>query len=276
MGGNDSVDGRLLDAPFSPVRTRQVLGVVAESARDIQHIGRSSMELRWRTALVTGASKNIGAHVVCELKKKGCTVSGISRTTSKADHHLNIDLEKPGATQEAINWVAETVGHPDIIVHALGGSNGHTDTWGSSDEWEKVWRLNIGIAHDINAAFIKEMIRKQWGRIVHFSSVATTAHIGYCPYASAKHAVEGYVHNVAREVAKYGVIISAIRPGAFPYPGRFLYELDERHKKEFIEHYIPIGRFGEAQEAARVVKFLCSDQASYMAGSIVAVDGGHR
>lgn len=239
-----------------------------------------------KVALVVGASKNIGRAVAEILAMEGCQIVAIARDRAalksiavpfgRNNFFYDADLQKEGEPARLVKWLREMEAVPDIIVHALGGSNGITDPWGSADDYAKVWRLNMGIAHDINRAFMPAMIAKGWGRIVHFSSVATTANIGYVPYASAKHAVEGYVKNISKEVSRHGVIVSAVRPGAFPYPGRYLADLPAAEKAAWIAEHIPQRRYGEAAECARVVAFLCSENASYMAGAVVAVDGGHR
>lgn len=235
--------------------------------------------IRGKVALVVGASKNIGRAVAEYLLREGCEVFAVARNVCAfgVRASFRIDLMEEGSVDDLAKRVREIgLGDPDIIVHALGGSNRIIDPWDSADDYAKVWRLNLGIAHDINRAFIPAMKEKGWGRIVHFSSVATTANIGYVPYASAKHAVEGYVKNISKEVSRHGVIVSCVRPGAFPYPGRYLAELGPAEKAAWIAEHIPQGRYGEAAECARVVAFLCSENASYMAGAVVAVDGGHR
>jgi 3-oxoacyl-[acyl-carrier protein] reductase len=225
--------------------------------------------IRGKVALVVGSSKNIGLAVTKALYDEGCVIVKCSRSDG-------YDLMPDGAPQRFCQTLAEHSITPDIIVHAIGGSNGTTDTWGTADDYANVWRLNVGIPHEINRACVPRMQEKGWGRIVHFSSVAVTANIGFCPYASAKHAVEGYVKNVSKELSPQGVIMSCVRPGAFPYAGRYLHELDADGKAEFIARHIPQGRFGEAAECAHLVAFLCGQGASYMAGAVAAVDGGHR
>lgn len=230
-----------------------------------------NLGIEGRIALVVGASRGIGMEIARELKAEGCKVYTVSRT-GKTD--LNMDLmaeDQPGRLIQALSMVP-----PDIIVHVLGGSQGIIDTMASSSDWAKVWRLNLGIAHDINRAFIPRMQRNRWGRIIHISSNATRIGTGYCPFSSAKAALDGYVKIVSKEFSKDGVIISAVAPGIVHTPGRYYASLDSRQQEEYFNKYIPIHRFGRAEEIAKVVSFLCSDHAAYMAGSIVSIDGGAR
>lgn len=237
--------------------------------------------LKNKVALVVGATKNIGRAVAVELVNHGCKVVAVGRDRAQLDSlntyaSQSIDLMPREAVKRLTDWVHIKAGVPDIIVHAIGGSDGHVASWGESEEWEKVWRLNLGIPHDINREFISGMVKKRYGRIVHFSSVSVTAHNGYAPYASAKHAVEGYVQRMSREVSKNGVIMTCVRPGSFPVKGRGLGLLDDEQRNEYFDRYLPINRFGEVLEIAKLVAFLCSDHASYMPGSIIPIDGGHR
>jgi 3-oxoacyl-[acyl-carrier protein] reductase len=185
-----------------------------------------------------------------------------------------MDLMAQGATDLLITGL--TLTPPDIIVHVLGGSQGLTGTLLPSTDWARVWRLNLGIAHDLNAAFIPLMQRNKWGRIIHISSNATRIGSGYCPYTSAKAALEGYVKSVSREFSKDGVIITAVSPGIVYTPGRYFASLDEREQEEYFNKYIPTHRFGRAEEVAKTVAFLASEHSAYMAGSVVSIDGGAR
>jgi 3-oxoacyl-[acyl-carrier protein] reductase len=230
-----------------------------------------NLGIEGRTALVVGASRGIGMEIARELRAEGARVVTVART-GKCD--FNMDLMAPDQPQLLID--ALSMMPPDIIVHVLGGSMGITNTLASADDWAKVWRFNLGIAHDINRAFLPKMRENGWGRIVHISSNAPRLNIGYCPYASAKAALDGYVKVVSKEVSKDGVIISAVAPGIVHTPGRYFATLDSKQATEFFDKYIPIQRWGRAEEVAKVVAFMSSDHASYMAGSIVLIDGGAR
>jgi 3-oxoacyl-[acyl-carrier protein] reductase len=230
-----------------------------------------NLGIEGRVALVVGASKGLGLEIARELKAEGCRVYTVSRT---GQTDFNMDLMAQGATDLLITGL--TLTPPDIIVHVLGGSQGLTGTLLPSTDWARVWRLNLGIAHDLNAAFIPLMQRNKWGRIIHISSNATRIGSGYCPYTSAKAALEGYVKSVSREFSKDGVIITAVSPGIVYTPGRYFASLDEREQEEYFNKYIPTHRFGRAEEVAKTVAFLASEHSAYMAGSVVSIDGGAR
>jgi 2-hydroxycyclohexanecarboxyl-CoA dehydrogenase len=166
---------------------------------------------------------------------------------------------------------------PDIIVHVLGGSQGITQTMAPAADWAKVWRLNLGIAHDINCAFIPRMQANRWGRIIHLSSNAQRVGTGYCPYTSAKAALDGYVKAVSREFSKDGVIITAVAPGIVHTPGRYYASLDSKQQEDYFNKYIPIARFGRAEEVAKLIAYL-GLRARVLHGRLASfqIDGGAR
>lgn len=224
-----------------------------------------NLGIEGRTALVVGASRGIGLEIARELRAEGCKVITASRTEG-------INLMPEGAPEAFCAGIEP----PDIIVHVLGGSQGIIDTLGNSVDYSKVWRLNLGISLEINRLFIPVMQRNTWGRIIHLTSNATRIGTGYGPYTSAKAALEGYVKVAAREFSKDGVIISAVAPGIVHTPGRYYASLDSKEQEAYFNSYIPTMRFGRAEEVAKVVAFLASQHAGYMAGSIVSIDGGAR
>lgn len=234
-----------------------------------------------RTALVVGASRGIGQEIANELWAEGCLVLSVARTLEDMDTFdqrvsIKRDLMPAGAPERLARDITAKYGPPDIVVHVLGGSQGITQTLAPSSDWAKVWRLNLGIAHDLNAAFIPAMQAAKWGRIVHISSNAPRLNVGYSPYASAKAALDGYVRAVARDFSRDGVIITAVAPGIVHTPGRYYASLDSKQQEDYFNKYIPIHRFGRAEEVAKVVSFLASEHAAYMAGAIVSIDGGAR
>src|SRR5204863_8363218 len=177
-----------------------------------------------RLALVTGASKGIGKGIARALAHEGARLLLVARSQDKleevrkeiatvdASHHCYaIDLMAPGGVAQLIQTITQNHGVPDILVHNLGGSFG-IPALAPVEDWQKVWYFNVGIGHELNRAFIPEMVKRRWGRIVHLSTLSTSTYNGYAPYVSAKCALDGYVKSVNREVSKDNVIVSAVAP----------------------------------------------------------------
>ena len=222
-----------------------------------------------KKALVVGSTKETGAAVVRSLREAGADVYGLARK----DAEIVADLME---STDVVEQITSKAGHPDIIVHVTGNSMGIKNSLATSAEWAKVWKLNLGVAIDINRAFLPAMLSKGWGRIVHFSSNGVKLAIGNAPYTSAKSAVEGYVRTVSKEVSARGVVITGVSPGPIKTEGRFLYSQDDSWTQLYWDKYVPIKRWGRGSEVGALVAFLCSAHSSYMAGAIVEVDGGMR
>jgi NAD(P)-dependent dehydrogenase (short-subunit alcohol dehydrogenase family) len=244
--------------------------------------------IKGKTALVVGGSRGVGRAVVIALAREGCRIINLARSddrlravyeeTNKADYaSYPGDLMESGATE----WIAESIerkfGTPDIIYYCIGGSYGDIKQWNASaEDYQRVWQFNLGIAIELNNAFVPYMLEKKWGRVVMTSTDGTKCNSGNVPYTSAKFALEGYVKTVSKQWAKDNVILTAVAPGHVYTPGRFMYSQDEAWTKEYMKHHAPIERWASDEEIAKVVTFLCSEGASYMAGSVVRVDGGSR
>jgi 3-oxoacyl-[acyl-carrier protein] reductase len=224
-----------------------------------------------KTVLVVGGTKDTGKAIAKSFDGERVVI-----TVARSGALFNYDLTQQEQLSECIGKVVEQFGSPNVIVHVIGGSVGIKDALSSADDYAKVWRLNIGIALDINRAFIPSMVSKGWGRIVHLSSNAVKLAIGHCPYASAKAAIEGYVRNIGKEFGSKGVVITAVRPGPIYTEGRYLYSQGKEWTDQYQESYVPMKRWGKGGELAGLVSFLCSEKASYMAGAVVDCDGGMR
>lgn len=245
--------------------------------------------IKGKTALVIGASRGIGRAVAIALAAEGCNVIVVARHAevlralldemAAADSaQIAIDLMLPdNAKALAARVLHLGFGAPDIIYHAMGGSFDAIRDWSRpASEWAQVWQFNLGVAHDINRAFIPGMVERKWGRVVHTSSDGVKNSCGNVPYTSSKGAVEAYVRDAAKLFAKDNVIISAVAPGATDNGTGWLYRQPMDVQQAHFDKYIPAQRFASPAEVAGVVALLCSEQASYMAGSVVAVDGASR
>jgi len=241
-----------------------------------------------RLALVTGSSRGIGKGIARELAREGARVVLVARSADaleavrlglpEPDRHraFAIDLMEESGVGKLVEEISN-LGDLDIIVHNLGGSAGVREVFASAEEWKKVWQFNVGIPVEINRLLIPGMVARRRGRIVHLSTLSTTTYQGAAAYVSAKCALEGYLKCVSREVSKDNVILSAVAPGAISLEGRYFAKIEQEKSPamdEYFNQHLPIRRFGKAEDVAAAVAYLCSEQASYLAGAIVPVDGG--
>lgn len=248
------------------------------------------ISLKNKTALVTGAGKGIGRHICLSLAKAGACVWGCSRTESdlnslkksldrfqKGNGVLPIDLMKDGGILELITTMKKISLQPDIVIHNLGGSLQIRDTFADSNDFQKVWKYNVGIGIDLNRYLIKNMKKKRWGRIIHLSTLSTTTYSGNLAYLSAKCGLNGYVKGMSRELAAKNIVMCAVAPGLVELEGRYFTELQKNDPSaisSYFDEHLPLHRMIQPNEVAAVVTMLCTAIADTMSGAIIPVDGG--
>lgn len=246
-----------------------------------------NLEIADKVALVVGASRSMGRAVALELAREGCRVFGAARgesdlcsLVSESNGNVTmiaVDLMADGGVKDLMGRLKKHGASPDIVYYSIGGSvDGIRDVFSPAEAWKRVWQFNLGIAIELNNAFIPAMQARKWGRVVLTSSDATKCNSGNVPYTSSKFALEGYVKVASKLFAKDGVIVSAVSPGPIHTEGRFLYSQSPADTETYFDKYLPIRRFGRAEEVAKTVAFLCSEHAGFMPGAIVDVHGGSR
>jgi NAD(P)-dependent dehydrogenase (short-subunit alcohol dehydrogenase family) len=243
-----------------------------------------------KTALVTAAGRGLGRSIALRLAREGVRVAVVSRTSSdiesvveemggtNAGHFgIALDLTQEGAPAELLNAVATEMGSIDIAVHNLGGTLDIRDPYCSIEDWRSLWRLNVEVAVELNLNLLPAMRDRNWGRIVQISSIAATENQGPVPYGSVKAALTAYTRSMGRVIAPDGVVMTAVLPGSVLTDGGDWEKMIENrpdHVKKFLADRMAIRRFGEPDEIASMVAFLCSEHSSFCVGSIVPVDGG--
>jgi 3-oxoacyl-[acyl-carrier protein] reductase len=247
-----------------------------------------------KQVLVTGASQGIGREIALAFAREGCKVIIIARREKELQDALATfpgsghgciaaDLLAKGTASAVAKDALERFGTIDIVVHNLGGTLEVKDVLSPADDWERVWRLNVGVAIDMNHVLVPPMQEQEWGRIIHISSISGESLRGAAPYGCAKAYVNAYTKVLGRALAKDGIIVSAILPGAIYAPGGHWDEnAPHNHDKEaffrkrndFLRHHHAVGRFGTADEIAPFAVFLASKHVTFAQGAIVPVDGG--
>lgn len=244
------------------------------------------LAIKNRVALVTGASRGIGAAVCSNLLREGAIVIGVGRSSLELDEirktHSNfypivLDLTGINSIQELDSTVRSMSLLPDIIVNNLGGNLGITNPMCSYQEFMEVMRFNFGIGMDLNNLFIPSMIERGWGRICHVSSISALENQGPPAYGAAKAAINAYVRSLSRFLAEKNVVINGVMPGAIFTEGGYWDNVSKNrpdHLTKYLEERMAIKRLGELSEISELITFLVSEHASFMVGSNVLADGG--
>lgn len=243
-----------------------------------------------RRALVTGAGRGIGRAIAKALARERAQVAVVSRTASDieslieemgdtaARHYSSaFDFEPDGSPAELVADLHANFGPIDILVNNLGSTLDITDPFCSLDDWRRVMRVNLEVAIELNLLLLPHMRGQNWGRIVNIGSTASVENNGPITYCTAKAILAAYSRCFGRVLAREGIVMSAVFPGAVLTEGGFWDKvLKERpeHAETYLKTHCPLGRFGKTDEIAPMVVLLCSELASFCQGAIVPVDGG--
>jgi len=239
-----------------------------------------------KVAVVTGASRGIGRACSVALAESGWTVAVGYRSDEAAAKEVLGALEAagtPGLTVfldatdeasvgEAFRRITAEVGNVTGLVNNAGFSQDGLLLKYSMETYDKVMATNVKGAFVCAKAAMRGMLREKWGRIVNVSSaVALHGNAGQTVYAASKTALLGLTTSLAREIAAKGVTVNAICPGLVDT--EMTSHLDERARAYYLEQ-TPLGRTARLEEVSAVVRFLMSDEASYVNGAVIPVDGG--
>ena len=244
------------------------------------------MLLEGKTALITGASRGIGRAIAETLAAQGAKVAinyaGNVKAAEEAKAAIEAaggeailvkaDVSDPAAVQEMISTVTEAFGQIDILVNNAGITRDGLLMRMKDEDWDAVISTNLKGVYNCTKAVTKLMMRKRYGRIVNMTSVVgITGNAGQTNYSAAKAGVIGFSKSAAKELSSRGITVNMVAPGFIDTDMTAV--LPEKVKEEMAAG-IPLGRIGKAQDVANAVLFLVSDQASYITGQVVNVDGG--
>jgi len=241
--------------------------------------------LKGKAAWVTGASRGIGRSICTALAEAGVDVAGSARdlervkeTMKEVESHgvralsLSIDVGDAAAVPKGAETILREFGRIDILVNNAGITRDNLLVRMREEEWEEVLRTNLTGAFHCTKAAIRSMIKQRSGRIIFITSVAgVMGNAGQANYSASKAALIGFTKSVAREYANRGITVNAVAPGFIETD---MTEVLSQGTKESVLPQIPMGRFGLPGEVASAVRFLASDEASYITGQVIHVNGG--
>lgn len=245
------------------------------------------MLLKQRVALVTGASQGIGRAICLDFARHGAAVVATARNEGKLNELAQevklaelpgaitprtLDVTDRSAIDQMVESVIETQGRIDILVNNAGITKDGLMMSMDDEQFEAVLTTNLRAAFWLSRAVSRHMVRARYGRIINISSVSgVMGNAGQSNYAASKAGLIGLTKSVAKELGKRKITCNAIAPG---FVATDMTAVLPDKVKEGALQLVPLGRFGEPSEIAAAVTFLASDQASYITGQVLLVDGG--
>ena len=237
-----------------------------------------------RVAFVTGASRGIGRAIALRLAAEGATVAACARAdharpvadeivaAGGAAQALGVDVTDAGSLKEAVRATLERFERIDILVNNAGIVRDQLLMRMKAEEWDAVIATNLTAAFTCTQAVLRPMLKQRRGRVISVGSVVgQSGNPGQANYAASKAGLIGFSKALAREVAARGITVNVVAPGFIETDMTARLDAPAR---DTLAGQIPAGRLGRPEDVAAAVAFLASDEASYITGQIVGVNGG--
>ncbi len=249
-------------------------------------MGEKSRNLQGRVALVTGGSRGIGKAICLELAARGAAVwvnytsnSAAAEDTVQQCKALGVnavaigfDVADSAAVDTAFERIQAESGKLDILVNNAGISKDGLFVRMKDEDWQRILNVNLNGAFYCARAASRLMMKSRYGRIIHMTSVVgEMGNAGQAPYVSSKAALIGLTKSMAKELASRSITVNAIAPGYIETD--MTDEIGEKHREELLKN-IPLGRIGAPADIACATAFLASDDAAYITGQVLGVNGG--
>ena len=227
---------------------------------------------------VSGASRGIGNSIAKYFAEKGHIVLGTSRSKFKFDKQsdklipIQLDITSREDVKNCFKYLKEQNLLPSVLVNNAGITSDQLFLRMKDSEWDDVLSTNLTGVFNLTKVFIKHMIKNKYGRIINISSVSgLMGNPGQVNYSSSKAALNGFTKSLAKEVGSRNITVNNVAPGFIETDMTSFFDAD---KKDEIINTIPLGRFGNADDVSELVYFLSSNEAAYITGQTISVDGG--
>jgi 3-oxoacyl-[acyl-carrier protein] reductase len=229
--------------------------------------------------LITGASRGIGKSLALKSKKNGYVVVGTStskRGVQELENEgilgLELNLNDDRSIKEFNNFLIKDHSDVEILINNAGITRDNIVLRMSDEEWADVLNIHLTGTFQISKTVLKFMLKKKWGRIINITSTsASIGNKGQANYSAAKAGVEAFSKSLAKEVGSRAITVNSVAPG---YIETDMTEQISNTIKEEILKQIPLSRFGKPEEVSELIEFLITDEASYITGQTIHINGG--
>ncbi len=242
------------------------------------------MNLEGQTALITGAGRGIGKTIALKLAESGADIVLADMSPEVAEVRVEVeslgrkcltfeaDVTDLEAIETMVKKIIEELGSIHILINNAGITQDNLFMRMKPEQWSKVIDVNLNGVFNVTKAVIRPMVKQRTGKIINISSVVGfSGNPGQVNYSSTKSALVGFTKSLAREVGARGVTVNAVAPG---FIDTAMTQALNESQQEVILQQIPLGRMGDANDIANAVAFLASEEASYITGTILHVNGG--
>ena len=236
-----------------------------------------------RVALVTGASRGIGAAIARVLAEQGMRVVGTATSEAGADAihsklaSLNglgrvLNVTDPASIESLVESIRADLGEPVVLVNNAGITQDNILMRMKEDEWHQVIDTNLTALYRLSKACVRGMTKARWGRIINVTSVVgSMGNAGQSNYAATKAGAEGMARSLARELGSRSITVNSVAPG---FSDTDMTRALAEAQRDALQSQIPLGRLGEPDDIAATVAFLASDAGQYITGETIHVNGG--
>jgi 3-oxoacyl-[acyl-carrier protein] reductase len=239
-----------------------------------------------KLALVTGASRGIGKSIAQKLAEQGFTIAGTATSQASADKITQafeeaglpgkgfvVDVSNTDSINQLLDSLKEVYGKtPEVLVNNAGVTRDNLLMRMKDDEWQSALDTNLTSVYHLSKACLRGMVKARWGRIINIGSVVgTTGNPGQTNYSATKAAILGFSKSLAKEVGPRGITVNVVAPG---FIATDMTDVLDDNQRETMLAAVPLKRLGKPEEIATAVGFLASDDAGYITGETLHVNGG--